>query len=69
MGAKLLLTVGDVARELSLGETTVRELIARGELRAIRIGRALRVRAQDLEAFVAGLGEPAPAPLPLCRRA
>jgi len=42
------LTVGDVAQRLSVHPQTVRSWVARGELRAIRIGRIIRVRRADL---------------------
>lgn len=39
----LLLTIVEAARLLAVGRTTVYELIERGELRAVHIGRACRV--------------------------
>lgn len=39
----LLLTIVEAARLLSVGRTTVYELIERGDLRAVHIGRACRV--------------------------
>jgi excisionase family DNA binding protein len=41
------LTVGDVAECLRVHPQTVRAWIARGDLRAIRIGRTVRVRQAD----------------------
>ena len=51
--SETLLTVKDVARRLSIGRTTVYELIARGELAAVRIGRARRIPASAVERFIA----------------
>jgi excisionase family DNA binding protein len=47
-----LLSVTTVAERLDVSQDTVRRLIARGELSAIRIGAAVRVAAADLEAFL-----------------
>ena len=43
------LTVGDVADRLRVHAQTVRAWIARGDLRAIRIGRTVRVRQTDFQ--------------------
>ena len=43
------LTVGDVADRLRVHPQTVRAWIARGDLRAIRIGRTVRVRQTDFQ--------------------
>lgn len=47
-----LLTVTEVATRLRLHEMTVRRQIRAGRLRAVRVGRGIRVREEDLEAFV-----------------
>lgn len=66
---KLLLKVPEVALRLGLGESTVYAKLALGEIRSVKIGRSRRVKLEDLEAYVAGLGEPEPAPVvPLRRR-
>ena len=44
-----LLSVDDVAEQLSVSTKTVRRLIDRGALRACRIGRLLRIDRTDLE--------------------
>jgi excisionase family DNA binding protein len=44
-----LLTVADVASRLRVSTKTVRRLIARGDLRVVRIGRAIRVRPEELK--------------------
>ena len=43
-----LLTVGEAARQLSLSERTVRRMIAGGDLPAVRLGRAVRIRQEDV---------------------
>jgi excisionase family DNA binding protein len=43
------LTVGDVPDRLRVHPQTVRSWIARGELRAIKIGRTVRIRRSDFE--------------------
>jgi len=49
------LTVPEVAKELHLPRTRAYELIARGELPAVRIGeRSIRVNRQELERFLLG---------------
>ena len=40
-----LLRLNDVMAELSIGRTKVRALVWTGELPAVRIGRAVRVRS------------------------
>jgi|GEM_PF-5209267 len=46
-----LLSIGEVARDrLHCSEETVRRMISRGELSAVRIGpRMIRIRLRDLE--------------------
>ena len=49
------LTVPEVAQELHIPRTRAYELIARGELPAVRIGeRSIRVNRQELELFLLG---------------
>jgi excisionase family DNA binding protein len=45
-------SVQDVARFLDVSPTTVARLIDRGELRAVRIGRARRIPTVDAVEFV-----------------
>ena len=47
-----LLTVNDVAERLQLHPITVRRHIKAGKLRAVRVGRAVRVREADLDDFL-----------------
>jgi excisionase family DNA binding protein len=55
----LLLTVPDTARRLHRHEQTVRAMIRRGDLAAVRLGRLVRV----LAAAVDGLSRPPMAPV------
>jgi excisionase family DNA binding protein len=50
---RLLLTVPQAARILSIGTTLAYELVGRGVLPHVRLGRALRVPRATLEAWVA----------------
>jgi excisionase family DNA binding protein len=48
-----LLTVAEVAKILRLNQQTVRNMIDRHELAAVRVGRRrVRIRTSDLEAFL-----------------
>ena len=47
-----LLTVQEVAERLRVHPITVRRYIKFGGLQAVRIGRSVRVRPSDLEAFL-----------------
>lgn len=47
-----LLDIPAVARRLDVCDKTVRRLIARGELRAHRIGRLLRVSEEELRRLI-----------------
>jgi excisionase family DNA binding protein len=48
------LTVAEVAELLRLNQQTVRNIIDRSELRAVRVGpRRVRIRQSDLDAFIA----------------
>ena len=57
--SRLLYRVSEAALALGLSRAKVYELINSGALRAVRIDGARRIRAADLEAFVASLGEDA----------
>ena len=47
------LTVNEVARYLSLHPRTVRRMIARGELPAVRVGAVeIRIATQELDAYL-----------------
>jgi excisionase family DNA binding protein len=57
--AKLLYRVNEAAQALSLSRAKVYELINAGALRSVRVDSARRIKASDLAAFVASLGEDA----------
>ncbi len=57
--ARLLYRVSEAAIALGLSRAKVYELISSGALRAVRIDGSRRIKATDLEAFVASLGEEA----------
>jgi excisionase family DNA binding protein len=48
-----LMTVAAAAQRLGLHEASVRRMIARGELPAVRVGRLLRVSPAAIDALVA----------------
>jgi excisionase family DNA binding protein len=52
---RLLYRVGEVALALGISRAKVYELISSGALRSVRIDGARRIKAADLEAFVASL--------------
>jgi excisionase family DNA binding protein len=52
---RLLYRVGEVALALGISRAKVYELINSGALRSVRIDGARRIKAADLEAFVASL--------------
>jgi excisionase family DNA binding protein len=47
-----LLTLQQVAERLQVSMSTVRRLVDAGKLRSVRIGRNLRVRPEDLAAYI-----------------
>ena len=49
---RLLLTVREAAVVLAIGRTTLYQLIADGQVRTVRIGRAVRIPVAELESFV-----------------
>lgn len=49
----LLLKAEDAARLLSLGRSTVFQMLATGELPAVRIGRSVRISRVALERWIA----------------
>jgi excisionase family DNA binding protein len=48
----MLLDLDAAVRKVPLGKSTLRRLVAGGELKAVRIGRRLFFRREDLAAFV-----------------
>ncbi|MEU1779265.1 excisionase family DNA-binding protein [Streptomyces abikoensis] len=53
--ARALFTVKGAAEYLSLGRSTVYELMAANKLPYVKVGRARRLRRAELDAFVAQL--------------
>jgi excisionase family DNA binding protein len=51
-----LLTVAEVAEELAVSTATVYELVRRRALPSVRALNAIRVRREELDAFVKGSG-------------
>ena len=51
-----LLRIEDVADRLAISRSMAWKLIAVGQLRSLRIGRAVRVRPSDLDAYLAEAG-------------
>jgi len=49
---KLLLSIPEAAERLSIGRSKLYELLTSGEIPTIRIGRAVRIPADELDAFV-----------------
>ncbi len=49
-----LLRVSEVAERLAISPSMAWKMINLGQLRALHIGRAVRIRPQDLEEYVAG---------------
>ena len=47
-----LLTVEDVRAELNIGRTLVYRLVETGALPVVRVGRAVRVRPADFDAYL-----------------
>ena len=55
-----LLTIRDVMNITKLGRTKVYELLRDGELPCIRLGRSVRIRQDDLEAWLDRHRDPTP---------
>lgn len=50
--AETLKSVAQIAKTFGVGQLTVRRWIASGELKHIRIGSTIRIRIEDVEAFI-----------------
>lgn len=50
-----LLDIPQAARYLAVSERTARRLVSSGQLKTVRIGRAVRIAPEDLAAFVESL--------------
>jgi excisionase family DNA binding protein len=49
----VLYTVADIQEMLKISRGRAYELVSTGEIQHVRIGKLLRVRADDLEAYLA----------------
>jgi excisionase family DNA binding protein len=49
-----LLNTSECAQRLAICTTSVRRLVRRGDLKACRVGRNIRVKPEDLEKFISG---------------
>ena len=49
-----LLRLDEVADRLSVSKSMAWKLVAFGQIRSVRIGRAVRIRPADLDEYVAG---------------
>jgi excisionase family DNA binding protein len=56
--APMLLTIREAASVLRIGRSTLYELVGRGEIEVVHIGRAVRVPVDALLAFVEGCRTP-----------
>ena len=52
---KVLLTVGEAAVSMGIGRSLLYEMIMRGQIRSVSIGRARRVPVTAIQDFVARL--------------
>lgn len=57
---KKLLSVAELADALSVNQLTIRRMVKRGQLTAVRIGRAVRFDPDDVDAFLATVRTDAP---------
>ena len=57
--AKLLLTITEAASMLSVGRSKTYELVRAGVIPSVRITGSRRIKASDLLAYVAALGQAA----------
>ena len=53
-----MMTVAEVAQQLRVNAETVRRLIGRGEIRATRIGRCVRITPAAVEEYIARVTDP-----------
>ena len=53
----VLLTMPQAAASLGLSRSKLYELVASGDIRVIRIGRAVRISRKQIDTFVRGLEE------------
>jgi len=53
---KELLTIDEVAKQLKISKATVRRHIREGRLRAVKIGRVVRISTEDLKSLFRPIG-------------
>jgi len=64
---RVLLSIICAAERLSLGRSKVYELMQAGELRAVRIGRAVRIPTSEVDGYAARLLQEVDAEAPAAR--
>jgi excisionase family DNA binding protein len=52
---RLALSIAEASAAARIGRTRIYELIASGELKAVKIGRSTRIRASDLQSWLESL--------------
>lgn len=50
--SEVVLTVEEVAKLLRVSVATVRALVASGELKSFRVGNQIRIKKEDLDAYM-----------------
>lgn len=60
MSDRLAYRASEAAEALGLSTNFVRQLIREGEIPAARVGRAVVIRKEDLEGYLADLVKPTP---------
>lgn len=55
MSGPMLYTIEQASAQLAIGRTRFYEIIRRGEIETVKIGRSRRITRQALEAFVDNL--------------
>jgi len=53
---RMLLTVDEAAQVICVGRSLMYELIARGAIKTVRVGRLRRIRPDALAEYIASLG-------------
>ena len=51
MDEKVLLNIDSCAARLSIGRTKLLQLLAAGDIRAVRIGRAVRIHVDEVDRY------------------